>query len=629
MKYLLTIILALSMISCAKEEAKQEVMLKEYTAEQFFNTNRVGGGMFSGDSKTLLYSSNESGISNLYEMDLETMKSTQLTKSTGDNYYPISYNKKSPGMVLFSADQGGNELNHLYTWSSKEGAIYDLTPGDKHKVAWMGWSGDMEYIYYQSNIRDPRAFDLYRLKGANQNNEAELIYKNEDAYSIMNISKDGKLITLSKSISTDQDELYLLDMKSKEMTKIDMGKGEYSSQFFTNDNSSLVFKTNAKSDFHQLFEYSIDSQEISEIYSTDWDVSYASKSKNEKYMIISVNEDAKTKMIIWNFKDRKAVDMPAIKDLDVAGVGFSDDEMHMRLTLNSSNSPSDIFVYNIESDKLTRITNSLNPEINQEDLAESEIVRYPSFDNLQIPAVYYKPKNASANNKVPAIVFVHGGPGGQSRAGYRPLVQFLVNHGYAVLMVNNRGSSGYGKEFYHLDDKNHGDGDLKDCIWGKKWLQTQEDIDSDKIGIAGGSYGGYMVMAAMTFAPEEFKVGVDIYGVTNWIRTLKSIPPWWESFRVSLYTELGDPNTSDSVRLKDISPLFHADKIVNPVMVIQGANDPRVLKIESDEIVEKARANGVPVEYLVFEDEGHGVSKRDNQIVYAKGILEFLKTHLK
>jgi len=208
------------------------------------------------------------------------------------------------------------------------------------------------------------------------------------------------------------------------------------------------------------------------------------------------------------------------------------------------------------------------------------------------------------------------------------LIQYLVNHGYAILAVNNRGSSGYGKTFFKMDDRNHGEKDLMDCVYGKKYLQTLDYISKEKIGIIGGSYGGFMVMAALTRHPKEFEVGVDLFGVTNWLRTLKSIPPWWESFKAALYQEMGDP-VQDSARLYGISPLFHADKIVKPVMVLQGAQDPRVLKVESDEIVEAVRKNEVPVEYVVFDDEGHGFVKKENQIEGYGKILHFLDTYLK
>jgi len=302
---------------------------------------------------------------------------------------------------------------------------------------------------------------------------------------------------------------------------------------------------------------------------------------------------------ITNNETGKAIDFPDVKG-DITSISISDSEKFARLTVGTSKAPGNLYLYNFETGDIKELTNTLNPEINPDHLVNAEVVRYQSFDGLDIPAIYYKPLEASADNKVPALVWVHGGPGGQSRVGYRSLIQYMVNQGYAVLAVNNRGSTGYGKTFYKMDDLNHGDKDLKDCIYGKKYLQTLNYIDADKIGIIGGSYGGYMTMAALAFAPEEFEVGVNIFGVTNWLRTLKSIPPYWESFRESLYKEVGDPYSADSTRLYNISPLFHAENVTKPLMVLQGANDPRVLQVESDEIVAAVEKNGVPVEYVIF-----------------------------
>ncbi|MCZ6596093.1 MAG: alpha/beta fold hydrolase, partial [Planctomycetota bacterium] len=275
-----------------------------------------------------------------------------------------------------------------------------------------------------------------------------------------------------------------------------------------------------------------------------------------------------------------------------------------------------------------RLTDNLTGDISSDDLVAAEVVRYPSFDGLEIPALLYRPHQASSDDPAPALVWVHGGPGGQSRKGYRPTIQHLVSHGYAVLAVNNRGSSGYGKTFFHLDDRKHGDVDLKDCIWGRRYLEGLDWVDGERVGIIGGSYGGYMVCAAMAFEPEAFDVGLDIFGVTNWLRTLENIPPWWEDFREALYDEMGDPAT-DRERLHASSPLFHAENITNPLLVIQGANDPRVLQVESDEMVAAARANGVPVEYVLFDDEGHGCRKKKNRIAASKVYVRFLDEHLK
>ena len=212
--------------------------------------------------------------------------------------------------------------------------------------------------------------------------------------------------------------------------------------------------------------------------------------------------------------------------------------------------------------------------------------------------------DATAENPVPALVWVHGGPGGQSGR--------LLSHDSASseqwicgLSDQQSGLGGYGKTFYHLDDLKHGEADLGDVVASRAFLGSYEWIDGGRVGIIGGSYGGYMVAAALAFEPEAFDVGINIFGVTNWLRTLESIPPWWGAFRTSLYAELGDPAT-DADRLTAISPLFHAGNIVKPLLVVQGANDPRVLQVESDELVEKVRANNIHVEYVLFEDEGHG-----------------------
>jgi dipeptidyl aminopeptidase/acylaminoacyl peptidase len=245
-----------------------------------------------------------------------------------------------------------------------------------------------------------------------------------------------------------------------------------------------------------------------------------------------------------------------------------------------------------------------------------------------VPGLLYKPHGASARRKAPALVMVHGGPGGQARIGYDALTQYLVNHGYVVYDINNRGSSGYGKTFYAMDDRKHGEADLGDVVASKRMLVETGYVDPDRIGIIGGSYGGFMVLAALAFRPDEFAAGVDLFGVANWLRTLESIPPYWESLREALYAELGDPAT-DKVRLRRISPLFHAANIRKPLIVLQGANDPRVLQVESDEIVAAVRKNGAPVEYIVFPDEGHGFVKKENERRGYKAILEFLDRHLK
>jgi dipeptidyl aminopeptidase/acylaminoacyl peptidase len=300
----------------------------------------------------------------------------------------------------------------------------------------------------------------------------------------------------------------------------------------------------------------------------------------------------------------------------------------MAFYVNSDRSPNNLYVYDMRTGKAKQLTHSLSKEIDPNDLVDAQVVRFRSFDGTVVPSIFYKPKGASGANKVPALVYVHGGPGGQTMRGYSAQIQYLVNHGYAVLGINNRGSSGYGKTFFRADDRKHGREPLWDCVEAKTWLASQGYVDPERIGIMGGSYGGYMTLAALAFRPEAFKVGVDIFGVSNWVRTLENIPPYWESFRKALYDEIGDP-AKDKDFLVATSPLFHASNIRKPLMVIQGANDPRVIKPESDEIVEAVKKSGVPVEYVVFGDEGHGFSKKKNQAEASAKILAFLDKYLK
>ncbi len=611
--------------ACGPKEMEKPAM--QYSIEQFYKNENIGGGSFSSDGSKLLFHSNKSGIYNLYEVDLASGEQRQVTRSEKESLFSEGYVPGTTDM-LYSADQGGNEINHLYLLAT-DGTTRDLTPGEKEVANFLEWSKDKAHMYYTSNKRDPQFFDLYKMKIGEW--QPVLVYQNNEGMDVGAISKNGELLALTKTMTTTENKMFLYTVATKALKEIsDPAKpGSYRPGGFSLDGKSLDYTTDADKEFAYLVRYDLATGARTTLFETNWDVMYAYDSENEKYRVIGVNEDGKNSLTVVENATGKKVAFPNIPDGDIAAVQISPDETKMRLSVGSSSSPNNLYLFNFADGSLKKLTNSLNPEISPEDLVSAEVVRFKSFDGLEIPAIYYKPKGASADQKVPALVWVHGGPGGQSRMGYFALIQYLTNHGYAILAVNNRGSSGYGKSYFKMDDRNHGDKDLKDCIWGKKWLQEQDYIDGEKIGIIGGSYGGYMTMAALTFAPDEFEVGVNIFGVTNWLRTLKSIPPYWESFRTALYTELGDPYSADSVRLRQISPLFHAAQVKKPLMVLQGANDPRVLQVESDEIVEAVKKNGVTVDYVVFPDEGHGFVKKENEVLGYGKILTFLDTHLK
>lgn len=614
-------------VACQSETTPSEAPTEvaAYTIEQFMDNESLFGSSFSPDGSQLLVTSNRSGIFNAYTIPVAGGEPTALTSSDSSSIYGVSYFPNDE-RVLLQMDNNGDELFQLLVRNA-DGSVTRLTDVEGARASFYGWAYDQQSFFIGWNKRDNRFMDVYEVSVATL--EASLLFEMASGENFGGISPDKRYMALVVPVTTSDSDLFLYDFTNQERTKVNTEIGGFSPTDFSVDNQYLYYTTDAEGEFAQLYRYAIASGERSEVVAADWDISYAYFSRQGTYRVVGINADGKTEIEVYNTQTQELVDFPDFETGSIQNVTISDDEQQMTFYLGSAASPSNLFVYDFTSGEYEQLSNTLNPEINAADLVEAEVVRFESFDGLEIPAIYYKPKQASPDNKAAALVWVHGGPGGQSRQGYSPQVQYLVNHGYAVLAVNNRGSSGYGKTFYKMDDQRHGEEDLKDCIAGKDWLAEQAYIDSTQIGILGGSYGGYMVMRAMTHTPDEFQVGVDIFGVTNWLRTLKSIPPWWESFKDALYEEMGDPNTADSVRLYNISPLFHGDQVTKPVMVLQGAQDPRVLKVESDEMVEAMRSQGVPVEYVVFEDEGHGFRKKENQIEAYGKILEFLDRYLK
>jgi dipeptidyl aminopeptidase/acylaminoacyl peptidase len=628
----LSIFILLLNWACSTSEQLAEEIPATYTIEQFMDVKTIGGSSFSADETKILINSQESGIFNAYEIDIKTGDQTQITNSTDNAIFARSY-MPNDNSIIYTSDKGGNEITHIYV-RKNNGDVIDIISDSTAKANFYGWNKDRSVFYYSSNQRDQRFFDLFKVEIEKNVTEeglysASVVYENKKGHNPSAISNNSRYVALSETITTNNSNMYLLDTESGESKLISEHEGDvqYDPQYFSLDDSKLYYLTNKDNEYMYIKSYDLATGETQVVQKENWDVMYTYLSKKGKYRVVGINNDARTEIKIFD-EEGSQVQLSNLPVGDITSVNISDSEELMSFYVSSSKSPNNLFVYDFKKGTAKQLSDTMNPDINPDDLVAGEVIRYKSFDGMEIPALLYKPKGLKAGEKVPAMLMIHGGPGGQTRLNYTPRLQYFVNHGYAILAVNNRGSSGYGKTFFAADDRKHGQDDLRDCIESKKFLASLDYIDSEKIGIMGGSYGGYMVMAALTFAPEEFEVGVNYFGVTNWLRTLKSIPPWWASFKEALYKEMGDP-VADSVMLYNKSPLFHTDKITKPFIVLQGSNDPRVLKVESDEIVEGARKNGVTVEYVLFEDEGHGFVKKENNITASKAVLKFLDANLK
>ncbi|NRA66915.1 MAG: S9 family peptidase [Pseudobacteriovorax sp.] len=628
---LLTLMVSLS--SCSHVKSQEG---PGYSAREFFDTTSYYGNSINRNQDAILVSHDKSGVFNLYKIPLNGGPGKALSESKKDSILAVSWFPQDD-RILYRADEGGNELFHLYV-RELSGEVKDLTPGKKIKARFLGWSSSGDRFFVSSTARDGSVFDLYEYDSKTY--AAKLIFQNDMKASVITISPDGRWLALLKIHSNANNDIYLVDLKSADKTPTNItphnGDIDHTVYAFSPDSKRLTFGTNGYGEFANAVTVTLPqtgkslpkTQGLTQGNLTryNWDVQGVTYSKKGGYKAISVNEDASTKVDIIDLKKNRPIVIENLPEGNLTGLRFASDDSFITFYLNADTAPANLYTYHFGSKKLTQLTSSLSPKIDQKTLVESQVVRFKSFDEVEIPGILFKPKAASVARKSPVLIYIHGGPGGQSRKGYNPLIQHLLSNGYGVFAVNNRGSSGYGKTFFHLDDRKHGDHDLKDIVYGKKYLLGLDWVNQSKIAVIGGSYGGFLTLAAMAFT-NEFEAGINIFGVTNWVRTLNSIPKWWASFRKSLYAEMGDPS-KDEARLRSISPLFHADKISKPVLIVQGANDPRVLKIESDEIVAALKKNAAPVEYVLFEDEGHGFLKKKNRIAASEAYLRFLNEHL-
>ncbi|HET8855291.1 MAG TPA: S9 family peptidase, partial [Salinimicrobium sp.] len=341
---------------CFSSFAQENASFEEYTIEQFYENTRIGGGVFSNDGQHLLINSDETGIFNVFEINVDDGSKKQITSSEDDSFFALDY---VPGTdeILYSADKGGNEIDHIFLLK-KDGTVKDLTPGIKEKAIFAGWSEDDRFMYYLSNLRDPQFFDLYKMQVGMW--KPEMIFMNNEGFEVSGISNNENFLLLSKPVTTSESKLFLYNRKEDQLTEISEEKGNYSASGFSNDDSSFYYITDVGDEFSYLVQYEIATGETSKIFEPDWDVMYSYLSENEKYRVIGINEDGTTRLQVFNNRTGKKVELPEVQNGDILSASFSDNENLLRLSIGTSKTPNNIYVYNFESDELTKLTNYLN-----------------------------------------------------------------------------------------------------------------------------------------------------------------------------------------------------------------------------------------------------------------------------
>ena len=597
----------------------------EFAIEEFFDTITNDSPTFSPDEQTMYYVSNASGVFNVWKVPVSGGTPTQVTDAD-DSILSVTHSPHTDELI-YVTDKDGNENFHLYCLPTGGGAARDLTPGRDVRAEFAFWSHDGHHFYYSSNERDPRFMDIYRHDM--RTGRAQMVFENPGRDSPAAVSNDGRYLALLRFHNATDMDMYLYDVERQDLKLVSEHTGEivYWPTSFSPDSQALYYLTDKDSDFLRLARMDLATMKSETVLESDWDVVQGEVSHSGRYLLTATNEDGSTKINVIDQTTGQRLPLPETPSGESSGVALTRSENLMVFGFRGDTQPGDIYVMDMKTREWRRLTRSLKGRLRPEHLVESDLLRYPSFDGLQIPAYLYVPKGR-AGRQLLAIIWVHAGSMGQARQGYDSAQQFFLNRGYVILAPNVRGSGGYGKKYHQLDDGDWGGAPLQDVLAGKRFLAALPFVDAEKVIVLGSSYGGYMVLSALTREPGAFAAGVDICGPSNLFTLLASGPPYWEPYLAYFHREVGDPRR-DRELLRERSPLFAAHRIRAPLFVIHGANDPRVTRAESDQIVDAVRKNRGIVKYMVFPDEGHELRKKDNRITAFAAVMAFLEKHTK
>jgi dipeptidyl aminopeptidase/acylaminoacyl peptidase len=601
-----------------------------YNFERYLNVRSAYGASFAPNGTHLSFLSDITGVAEVWSIPVDIHASspawpTQLT-FRNERIAAIDYSPVDDFMLLL-ADSGGSELTQIYLLNADASELTALTDSSEIIYTSATWSPDGTHIAYSSNERDRRYFDVYERTLAT--GETRQLMTQDGSNYALRYSPDGKQFLVSRNESNIRNQLFLMDIESGDIRNLtpDMGNGPAEHQYasWSADRRGLYLLSNRDRQFLSLAWLDLATKELTYLRDISWDTEILAMTEDGTRMALSTNEDGYSRLELFDVSSGWDVrqPMPTPGESLPRGVlrelTWSKDGKRLAFTLDSANDASDVWIWGVEERVLWRATRSALGGIPQSAFVAPSLIHYPTFDKREIPAFLYLPRNEHAKN-LPFVVYVHGGPESQSRPLYNPVIQYLAASGYGVLVPNVRGSTGYGYEYQSLDDVRLRMDSVADLKSGVQYLSESGLADSQRIAVMGGSYGGFMVLAAVTTYPELWAAGVDIVGIANFVTFLEHTGPWRRRNREAEYGSL----ERDREFLEQISPIRHVDRITAPLFVVHGANDPRVPVGEAEQIVSALRQRDIPVEYLRFADEGHGLIKRANRLVAYPAIARFL-----
>ena len=613
----------LALTTCRPKEERAPVI----PMENFFKDPEKAGFRISPNGEMVIFRAPHMGRMNVFVQKLGDTASVPVTHETERSIYDAYW--ESDDRIIFIKDQGGDENTHILSVKPDGSGLVDHTPFEKVRSDVVDMLEDRpEELLIQNNKRNPQIFDVYLLNTSS--GELKMVAENPGNITGWISDHDGKIRTAITADGVNTSLLYRESEQDTFRTVLTTSfKETLSPILFTFDNRNLYCLSNLNRDKSAVVEFDPRTgKEIRVIYETaEADIIGLDFSRLRKVLTVAYYETDKLQK---HFLDADAEQLDNKIESQVPGYTFqitrkSKDENKLLVVVNSDRYYGGYFLYDLKSGEFKKLADFM-PWLKEEDMAVMKPITYQTRDGLTIHGYLTLPKGVKPEN-LPVVINPHGGPWDRDSWGFNPEVQFLANRGYAILQMNFRGSTGFGKEFWELSFKQWGRTMQNDITDGVKWIIGQRIADSTRIAIYGGSYGGYATLAGITLTPELYACAVDYVGVANMFTFMNAIPPYWEPMRQMIYEMVGDP-VKDSLMLAEVSPVFQVDNIRCPVFVAQGANDPRVNINESNQIVDALRGRGITVEYMVKDNEGHGFYNQENQFDFYRAMEKFLATHL-
>lgn len=534
---------------------------------------------------------------------------------------------------LYSRDIGGNEQFQIYYWDRNYGISTLLTDGKSRNGSYL-WNKKGDKIAYTSTKRTGKDLDFY-IVPLNNLSDTKLILENKGGgWNIADWSQDESLMIVTNYTSINEVKAYLLDIASGKLEEINPTDKQisYGNFKFSKDGKGIFFTSDEDTEFKTLRYCDLATKKMSKIIDINNDVVIMELSENGSKLAFAINEGGYSKSYLMDTKTQKYFPLNLGSPGVITQMKFNKDNNLIAFSLSTPSQTSEVYVHDLKTNKTERWTYSETAGLNTANFSPAKLIEYSTFDKDEqtgktrmIPSFLITPKNAS--RKLPVLISIHGGPESQSTASFNAFNQYCANElGIAILVPNVRGSSGYGKTYLKLDNAMLRENSVKDIGALLDWIATQPNLDSSRVAVFGGSYGGYMSLACMTNYNDRLKCGIDLFGISNFVSFLKNTSAYRADLRRAEYGDERDPKIAE--HFQKISPLTNIKNITKPMFIYQGENDPRVPLSESEQMVEALKQNGVPVCYVRAKDEGHGIAKKANRDYTYSSISWFLKKYL-